>query len=82
LKVSSATPDLSSSPNPFATMQSHWALKFLKIRPTLKIDIGGKRPTSKRIREIGFQLGGIPIRFELPSARCVLGRDLNFMLAN
>jgi hypothetical protein len=48
----------------------------------LKIDIGGKRPTSKRIREIGFQLGGIPIRFELPSARCVLGCDLNFMLAN
>jgi hypothetical protein len=43
--------------NPFATVQSHWTLKCLKIRPMLKIDIWEKRPASKRIRNIRFRAG-------------------------
>ena len=50
--------------NSFATVQSLWTLKCLKIRPMLKIDIGGKRIASKRIRNIRFRAGlsFVPLR--------------------
>jgi hypothetical protein len=63
-EVSSATPDLSSSPNPFATMQSHWALKFLKIRPTLKIDFWGETPSLEKNSQqpLPCWLTSVPLR--------------------
>ncbi len=65
--------------NSFATVQPNWTLKCLKIRPMLKIDIGGNAQPRKEFATSASVLA--EFRQLRTVSRGGLG-PLNFMLAN